>query len=213
MEDTNRYNEQRKLLVEQIRRKGISDQAVLDAIGRVARHAFMDNRYLDYSYRDNAFPISAGQTISQPFTVAFQTQLLAVKPNEKALEIGTGSGYQAAILAEMGADVYTIERQYTLYVQSKELLGQSGYKIRFFYDDGNDGLPEFAPFDKILVTAAATEIPETLVQQLKTGGRMVIPVGGEGGQEMTLVVKKSDTEIAITYHGGFIFVPFLKGKA
>ena len=212
MEDVNKYKELQKSLVELIRRKGISDEAVLDAIGRVPRHEFMDSRYIDYSYRDSAFPINAGQTISQPFTVAFQTQLLAVKPYEKVLEIGTGSGYQAAILAEMGADVYTIERHHTLYIHSQQLIQQLGYKIRFFYGDGNDGLPEFAPFDKILITAAAKEIPQTLVKQLKVGGRMVLPVGGEEGQEMTLVVKKSETEVNVTYHGGFIFVPFLRGK-
>jgi protein-L-isoaspartate(D-aspartate) O-methyltransferase len=143
--------------------------------------------------------------------VAFQTQLLAIKPGEKVLEIGTGSGYQATILVEMGADVYTIERQHALYIQSQQLIRKLGYKIRFFYGDGHSGLPENAPFDKILITAAAKKIPETLVQQLNIGGRMVLPVGGDEGQEMTLVVKKSETEIEVSYHGGFVFVPFLKG--
>ena len=212
MEDTNIFQNQRKLLVEGIRKKGIRDEAILEVIGRVPRHAFMDSRHINFSYEDSAFPIGADQTISQPYTVAFQTQLLEVKPYEKVLEIGAGSGYQAAILAELGAEVYTIERQKELYFKSQQLLHDLGYKALFFYGDGHEGLPDYAPFDKILVTAAATEIPETLVQQLKVGGRMVIPVGGSYGQEMTLVVKKSDTETDVTYHGAFVFVPFLKGK-
>jgi len=212
MEDTYKHKGLRRLLVEEIRKKGISDEAVLEAIGRVPRHAFMDSGFINFSYKDSAFPIGAGQTISQPYTVAFQTQLLEVKPHEKALEIGTGSGYQAAVLFEMGANVYTMERQRELYIKSQQLLNQLGYRIQFFYGDGYAGLPAYAPFDKILVTAGATEIPENLVQQLKIGGRMVIPVGRSEGQEMTLVVKKSETETEITYHGAFIFVPFLKGK-
>ena len=212
MEDTYRHKGLRRLLVDEIRKKGITDVAVLDAIGKVPRHAFMDSGFINFSYKDSAFPIDAGQTISQPYTVAFQTQLLEVKPYDKVLEIGTGSGYQAAVLFEMGANVYTIERQRELYVKSQQLLIQLGYKIQFFYGDGYAGLPTYAPFDRILVTAGAAEIPESLVQQLKTGGRLVIPVGGSHGQEMTLVVKKSDTEAEITRHGSFIFVPFLKGK-
>ena len=212
MEDTNIYQNQRRLLVEGIRQKGIRDKAVLEAIGRAPRQAFMDSRYLNFSYEDSAFPIGADQTISQPYTVAFQTQLLEVKPGDKVLEIGTGSGYQAAILAELGADVYTIERYHELHIKSQQLLNDLNYKIRLFYGDGHEGLPDYAPFDKILVTAAATEIPETLVQQLKIGGRMVIPIGGNFGQDMTLVVKTSETETDVTYHGAFVFVPFLKGK-
>ena len=213
MEDTYRHKGLRRLLVEEIRKKGIIDETVLDAIGRVPRHAFMDSGFINFSYKDSAFPIGSGQTISQPYTVAFQTQLLEVKPHDKVLEIGTGSGYQAAVLYEMGANVHTIERHRELYVKSQQLLHQLGYRMHFFYGDGYAGLPAYAPFNKILVTAGATEIPETLVQQLKIGGRMVIPVGGNDGQEMTLVVKKSDTETEVTYHGAFIFVPFLKGKA
>ena len=212
IEDTYRHKGLRRLLVEDLRNKGIRDEAVLSAIGRVPRHAFMDSGFINFSYRDSAFPIGAGQTISQPYTVAFQTQLLEVKPHEKILEIGTGSGYQAAVLFEMGANVYTIERQRELYVKSQHLLGKIGYKMQFFYGDGYAGLPAYSPFDRILVTAGATEIPETLVKQLKTGGRMVIPVGSGEGQEMTLLVKKSDCETEITYHGAFMFVPFLKGK-
>lgn len=212
MEDTYRHKGLRRLLVEEIRKKGISDEAVLDAIGRVPRHAFMDSGFISFSYKDSAFPIGGGQTISQPYTVAFQTQLLEVKLHEKVLEIGTGSGYQAAVLSEMGANVFTIERQRELYFKSQHLLKQLGYIMQFFYGDGYAGLPAYAPFDKILVTAGAAEIPETLVQQMKIGGRMVIPVGGSDRQEMTLVVKKSDTETEISYHGAFMFVPFLKGK-
>ena len=211
-EDTYRHKGLRRQLVEEVRKKGITDEAVLNAIGKIPRHAFMDSGFINFSYKDSAFPIAAGQTISQPYTVAFQTQLLDVKTHEKILEIGTGSGYQAAVLIEMGASVYTIERQRELYIKSQQLLNQLGYKTNFFYGDGYAGLPAFAPFDKILVTAGATEIPDTLVRQLKTGGRMVIPVGGSDRQEMMLVVKKSDDDIEVTHHGGFVFVPFLKGK-
>ena len=212
MEDTSRDKVLRRLLVEGIKRKGIHDEAVLGAIGRVPRHAFMARRFIHFSYHDKAYAIGAGQTISQPYTVAFQTQLLDIKPNEKVLEIGTGSGYQAAILAEMGAEVFTIERQHELYVKAPKLLNDLGYNIHFFYGDGNNGLPDYAPFEKILVTASATEIPETLLQQLKVGGRMVIPVGGKTCQEMLLIVKQSDTEVEVTPHGAFVFVPLLKGK-
>ena len=212
IEDTYRHKGLRRLLVEEIRNKGITDETVLDAIGRVPRHAFMDSGFINFSYKDSAFPIGAGQTISQPYTVAFQTQLLEVKPHEKVLEIGTGSGYQATILSELGANVYTIERQRELHIKAQQLLHRMGYKMRFFYGDGYAGLPAYAPFDKILVTAGAAEIPQTLVQQLKIGGRMVIPVGSDG-QEMTLLVKKSETETEQTHHGAFAFVPFLKGKA
>lgn len=213
MEDTYRHKGLRRLLVEEIRKKGIADEAVLGAIGRVPRHAFMDSGFINFSYRDSAFPIGAGQTISQPYTVAFQTQLLEVKPHDKVLEIGTGSGYQAAVLFEVGANVYTVERQRELYIKSQQLLHDLGYKMHFFYGDGYAGLPAYAPFDKILVTAGASGIPETLVQQLKTGGRMVIPVGDNERQEMTLVIKKTNTETEATQHGTFVFVPFLKGKA
>jgi len=211
-EDTFRFMGLRKKLVEEIRNMGISDETVLTAIGKVPRHAFMDSALINYSYINSAYRIGAGQTISQPYTVAFQTQLLEVNPFDKVLEIGTGSGYQAAVLFEMGANVYTIERQRELHIKSQQLLNKLGCKINFFYGDGYAGLSAYAPFDRIIVTAGATEIPETLVNQLKIGGRMVIPVGGSDVQEMTLIVKISETETEITYHGGFVFVPFLKGK-
>ncbi|MDR2038223.1 MAG: protein-L-isoaspartate(D-aspartate) O-methyltransferase [Bacteroidales bacterium] len=212
MEDSYRHRGLRRLLVEELRQKGITDEKVLEAIGKVPRHTFMDSGFINFSYKDSAFPIGAGQTISQPYTVAFQTQLLNVQPHEKILEIGTGSGYQAAVLFEMGARVFTIERQRELFIKSQQLLGQLGYKMHFHYGDGYAGLPAYAPFDKILVTAGAVDIPDNLVQQLKENGRMVIPVGNSEQQEMILVEKKSETETVISKHGTFAFVPFLKGK-
>ena len=215
MEDTYRHKGLRRLLVEEVRKKGITNEAVLEVIGRIPRHAFMDSGFINFSYKDSAFPIGAGQTISQPYTVAFQSQLLEVRPHDKVLEIGTGSGYQAAVLFELRANVYTIERQRELYLKSQQLLNQLGYKINFFYGDGYEGLPTYSPFDRIIVTCGATNIPEALVKQLKIGGRMVIPVGNSdngGVQEMVLIIKKSDTEADVTYHGSFMFVPFLKGK-
>jgi protein-L-isoaspartate(D-aspartate) O-methyltransferase len=199
-------------MVEELRKKGISDENVLTAIGKVPRHAFMDSGFIEFAYKDVAFPIGSGQTISQPYTVAFQSQLLAVKPHEKVMEIGTGSGYQASVLFELGARVYTIERQRDLFVKSQQLLALLGYKLHFHYGDGYAGLPTYAPFDKILVTAGATEMPETLLQQLKSGGRMVIPIGNKDHQEMMLVEKISETESQVSQHGAFAFVPFLKGK-
>jgi protein-L-isoaspartate(D-aspartate) O-methyltransferase len=171
----------------------------------------MDSSFINYSYKDKAFPIGAGQTISQPYTVAFQTQLLDVQPGDKVLEVGTGSGYQAAILVEMGARVFTVERQKELYVKAMQLLPQLGYRPNFFFSDGTMGLPAYAPFDKIIVTAAAEEIPNTLIQQLKVGGRLVIPVGKRNAQQMMLVEKISESEFRTTSHGNFIFVPLLKG--
>lgn len=211
MEDSFRHKGLRKKLVEEIRRKGISNEKVLGAISRVPRHLFMESGFVNFSYKDSAFPIGAGQTISQPYTVAFQTQLLDINPMDKVLEIGTGSGYQTAVLLEMGAKVYTIERQRELYVKSKSLLEKLGYNPHFFYGDGYKGMPSYGPYKKILITAGATEIPESLVDQLEIGGRMVIPVGNDSGQEMLLVEKTSSTEIKTSKHGKFIFVPMVKG--
>jgi len=211
MQDTYRHKGLRRNLVEEIKLKGITDQRVLDAINRVPRHLFMDSGFINFAYKDSAFPIGAGQTISQPFTVAIQTQLLNIQPLEKVLEIGTGSGYQTAILMEMGAKVFTIERQKELYLKAKEQLEAMGYHPHFFYGDGYLGMPSYGPYSKIIITAAAPEIPEILIEQLEIGGKLVAPVGDKYGQVMTLVEKNSASETTITKHGNFIFVPLLKG--
>jgi len=213
MKDTYRHKGLRKKLVEEIEKKGIHDKKVLDSINRVPRHLFMDSGFVEFSYKDQAFPIGAGQTISQPFTVAFQTQLLEIQKNDKVLEIGTGSGYQAAILIELGAKVYTIERQRELYLNAQALLFDLGYKAQYFFGDGYEGQPSYGPFDKILITAGAPQVPEKLKEQLKIGGKMVVPVGDSNLQIMTLVDRTGENEFSITEHGGFIFVPMVKGKA
>jgi len=213
MKDTYRHKGLRKKLVEEIEKKGIHDKKVLDSINRVPRHLFMDSGFIEFSYKDQAFPIGAGQTISQPFTVAFQTQLLEIQKNDKVLEIGTGSGYQAAILIELGAKVYTIERQRELYLNAQALLFDLGYKAQYFFGDGYEGQPSYGPFDKILITAGAPQVPEKLKEQLKIGGKMVVPVGDSNLQIMTLVDRTGENEFSITEHGGFIFVPMVKGKA
>ena len=211
MQDSYRHKGLRKNLVEEIRLKGISDQQVLDAINRVPRHFFMDSGFINFAYKDSAFPIGAGQTISQPFTVAFQTQLLSIQPHEKVLEIGTGSGYQTAVLIEMGANVFTIERQKVLYLKAKALLERMGYRPHHFYGDGYIGMPSYGPYNKIIITAGTPEIPEKLIEQLDIGGKLIAPVGDNTCQVMTLVEKISTTESKITKHGNFIFVPLLKG--
>jgi protein-L-isoaspartate(D-aspartate) O-methyltransferase len=203
----------RKLLVEELKRKGISDEEVLRAINTVPRHDFMDPAFLNHAYIDKAFPISSGQTISQPYTVAVQTELLHVKKRDKILEIGTGSGYQCAILAEMGAKVYTIERYRELYLRAQRTLISLGYAADFFYGDGYEGKPQYGPFDGIIITAATNEIPEKLPPQLKIGGRMVVPIGNTVSQEMTLVIRKSENDFEYSSHGSFVFVPMLKGTA
>ncbi len=211
MEDTFRHKGLRRKLVETVRSKGITDENVLNAINTVPRHLFMDSSFINFSYQDQAFPIGAGQTISQPYTVAFQTELLEIKSNDKILEIGTGSGYQTAILLELGARVYTIERQRELFLKAQDLLGQLGYKPHFFFGDGMEGKPAYGPYDKILITAAADKVPEKLLQQLRIGGIVVVPVGGRFSQSMIKIVKESDTEYKKTSHGAFVFVPLLKG--
>jgi protein-L-isoaspartate(D-aspartate) O-methyltransferase len=210
-QDTLRHQGLRKLLVEGIRIKGIKDEKVLAAIGKVPRHLFMDSSFTQFAYKDQAFPIGAGQTISQPYTVAMQTQLLQIERFDKILEVGTGSGYQAAILLEMGATVYTIERQRELYLKTQAILPQIGYNPKFFYGDGYKGLPTYGPFDKIIITAGAPAIPEDLLTQLKVGGRMVVPMGPREKQTMYVVVKSSETEYYKESHGTFVFVPMLKG--
>lgn len=211
MQDTYRHKGLRKNLVDELRGKGISDQRVLDAINSVPRHLFMESSFINFAYKDSAFPIGAGQTISQPYTVAFQTQLLDIQPMEKVLEIGTGSGYQTAILMEMGAKVYTIERQKELYLKAKAQLEGMGYHAHFFFGDGYIGMPSYGPFKKIIITAGAPDIPDKLIEQLEIRGKLVAPVGDSHCQIMTLVEKISATETKITKHGSFIFVPLLKG--
>ena len=206
-----RYKGLRKRLAEGLKIKGIRDENVLKAIATVPRHLFIESTFINFAYKDQAFPIGAGQTISQPFTVAFQTQCLQIQKNDKVLEIGTGSGYQSAVLLEMGARVFTIERQKELYQKVQSFLPGIGYTPACFFGDGYKGLPQFAPFDKIIVTAGAPLIPEDLKNQLKIGGRMVIPVGNEGRQEMYVIIRISEQEFKSEKHGGFIFVPLLKG--
>jgi protein-L-isoaspartate(D-aspartate) O-methyltransferase len=213
MIDTYKHKGLRKQLIETIRSKGIKDERVLTAIEKVPRHFFFDSSFLMFAYEDKAFPIAAGQTISQPYTVAFQTELLELKKGEKVLEIGTGSGYQACILAEMGAKVFSIERQRALYDKAITFIPQLGYIVKLFYGDGYKGLPAFAPFDKILVTAGAPYIPDPLIQQLKIGGILVVPVGSGDIQIMTRIIKVSETEITREEHGTFRFVPLLGNKA
>jgi len=212
MEDSYLHKGLRKKLVDSIKKKGIHDQRVLKAINQVPRHLFMDSSFVHFAYKDQAFPIAANQTISQPYTVAFQTQLLDIQKGDKVLEIGTGSGYQAAVLLSMGATVYTIERFKILNLGAQNLLPKLGYRPHFFYGDGYEGLPTYAPFDKVIITAAAKEIPHKLTDQLKVNGKMVLPLGEKTTQTMTVVEKKSDNDYKITEHGAFVFVPMLKGK-
>ena len=213
MEDTFRHKGLRHQLVESLRRKGIHDENVLQALETVPRHFFFDSSLLEFAYQDKPFPIGAGQTISQPFTVAFQSELLAIKKGDKVLEIGTGSGYQACILCEMGAKVFSIERQKILFDKAKAFIPTLGYRMKTFYGDGYLGQPAFAPYDKIIITAGAPYIPEALVQQLKIGGILVAPIGNTDIQEMTTVVKLTETSTRITSHGRFRFVPMLGDKA
>jgi protein-L-isoaspartate(D-aspartate) O-methyltransferase len=210
--ETHIYKAQRQILADNLKAKGITDKRVLEAIRQVPRHAFMDNRFIRFAYQDDAFPIAAGQTISQPYTVAFQTQLLDIQKDDKVLEIGTGSGYQCAILLKLTSSVFSIERQKTLYESTSKRLKELGYAPHLRYGDGHEGWLEEAPFDKILITAAAHEIPPRLLEQLKIGGKLVMPVGGTYTQKMTLVEKISDSESILSEHGGFVFVPLLKGK-
>ncbi|WP_212003130.1 protein-L-isoaspartate(D-aspartate) O-methyltransferase [Chitinophaga sp. HK235] len=212
-EDTYKQKGLRKQLVDSIRQKGITDENVLAAINTIPRHFFLDTAFESIAYDDRAFPIGEGQTISQPYTVAYQTQLLEPRPYEKILEIGTGSGYQACVLAELKMNVFTIERQKRLFDEVKAFPFKSKYpNLRLFYGDGYEGLPSYAPFDKVLVTAAAPHIPEKLLQQLKIGGKMVIPVGGQEVQRMLRITKISDTETEQELFDNFSFVPMLAGK-
>ncbi len=211
MNDTFEAKGKRKKLVAELRKKGITDDEVLRAIDTVPRHLFMDPAFLNHAYVDKAFPITAGQTISQPYTVAVQSSLLRVKKRDKILEIGTGSGYQAAVLAEMGAKVYTIERFRELFLKAQHILASLGYSAEFFFGDGYAGKQQYGPFDGIIITAAAPEIPDALLHQLKTGGRLVVPLGSSESQVMTVVERTGPESFERSEHGNFIFVPMLKG--
>lgn len=212
-EDTYRHKGLRKKLVDIVKGKGITDEKVLHAIERIPRHFFLDSAFDEVAYEDKAFPIAEKQTISQPYTVAYQTQLLEIKPFDKVLEIGTGSAYQAIILADMGAQVYTIERQKKLFDSNKNFAFLKKYpNIKFFYGDGYEGLPTFAPFDKVLITAAAPDIPKKLVEQMKVGGMMVLPVGTGEVQVMKRLIKQQDGSLKEEVYDRFSFVPMLTGK-
>ncbi len=212
-EDSYRHKGLRKKLVQLIQEKGISDERVLDAILEVPRHFFLDSAFDEVAYVDKAFPIGEGQTISQPYTVAYQSQLLEVRPFHKVLEIGTGSAYQAVVLAEMGAQVYTIERQKKLFDINKTFAFLKKYSsIRFFYGDGYEGLPTYAPFDRVLITAAAPEVPQKLIEQLKPGGMMVIPLGAGDIQQMIRITKLENGSLKEEVFDHFSFVPMVGGK-
>ena len=199
----------RRQLVKEIERKGIKSEAVLSAIGKMPRHVFFDSIFLEHAYEDKAFPIGEKQTISQPYTVAFQTELLNVSKGDKILEIGTGSGYQAAILIELGAEVFTIEYNQKLFQKTIDFLPKLGYNPHFFQGDGSLGLPKHAPYDSIVVTAGAPNIPETLIKQLKIGGVLVIPVGDQKQQKMIALKKLSKNKASIKEFSRFSFVPLL----
>lgn len=210
--DTFKHKGKRQQLAAIVEAKGVKDIKVLEAIRTIPRHLFMDSGFEDHAYQDKAFPIAANQTISQPYTVAFQTELLEIKKGDLILEIGTGSGYQTAVLCELGAKVYSIERQQELYKKTKLFLSKLGYRPKFLsFGDGYKGLPEYAPFDKIIVTAGAPYVPKPLLAQLKVGGKMVIPVG-EKVQVMTLYTRKSAKEFDKKEFGDFRFVPLLEDK-
>lgn len=212
--DTSRHQAHRQILVKEIEEKGISDPEVLNAIGKVPRHLFVTREQEDLAYVDKALPIERGQTISQPYTVAYQTQLLEVKPGDKVLEIGTGSAYQASVLAQIGADVYTIERQRRLFNKYKDFEYLREFpNIHFFYGDGYEGLPQFAPFDKILITAASNVIPEALINQLRPHGCLVMPLGTPPlTQQMIRIVKTGNGKLIKEFFDHFSFVPMLEGK-
>lgn len=214
-EDNYRHKGMRQQLVNQLRKEGITNETVLAAIKEVPRHVFLDSSFVEFAYSDQAFPIGSGQTISQPSTVAFQTELLAVEKGMKVLEIGTGSGYQACVLAAMGARVFSIERQRNLFFRTKEILEQLPFRLKLFLGDGFEGLPTYAPFDRIIITAGAPCIPPKLIEQLKPNGIIVIPLDTQepGCQKMLRVTKQPDGSLAQEEFGNFKFVPMLTGTA
>lgn len=212
MKDTFKHKGMRQQLVQLLKDKGITNAKVLDAIGKIPRHLFMDSGFIDHAYQDKAFPIGADQTISQPYTVAFQSELLELKPGDKVLEIGTGSGYQTAVLLELGAKVFSIERQQELFKKTSKFLPKIGYRAKkLIFGDGYKGLPKEAPFNSIIVTAGAPFVPKPLLSQLVVGGRLVIPVGDEA-QIMTLFIRKDTKEFEKHEFGEFRFVPLLEDK-
>lgn len=211
LNDLPRHKGQRNKLVKLLIEKGIRQPEVLKAIGRIPRHLFMDSSFEDFAYQDKAFPIAAGQTISQPYTVAFQSELLQVVPGMKVLEIGTGSGYQASVLHELGCKVFSIERQKELFDITRQTMRKLGYNFTMKFGDGFAGLPSYAPFERVIVTCGAPRIPEALLSQMAIGARMVIPVG-EGSQVMKLVTRDSDGSFSVEDHGDFRFVPMLGSK-
>lgn len=209
LEDSYKHKGQRKALVKLLKEKGIKSDLVLEAINKLPRHFFFDSALESHAYEDKAFPIGEGQTISQPYTVAFQTELLDIKPGEKVLEIGTGSGYQGTILYLLGAEVHTIEYQPKLYERTKKFLGKLGISLNFYFGDGSQGIPKQAPFDKIIVTAGAPIVPNSLLNQLKVGGILVIPVGDKKTQKMLKLTKQSPSKILKQEFNNFAFVPLL----
>lgn len=211
MEDSYRHKGMRKQLIKEVVSKGIKDKRVLDAMRKLPRHFFFDPIFVEHAYEDKAFPIGEGQTISQPYTVAFQTELLEVKKGDKILEVGTGSGYQAAILILLGADVYTIEYNGKLYNKTRRFLPKLGFKPHFYHGDGSKGLPEEAPFDGIIVTAGAPSLPQELVRQLKIGGKLIIPIGNGRTQVMHKLIKTEENKISKKSFTNFSFVP-LRGE-
>ena len=212
-EDSYRHKGLRKQLVEQLRKKGITDERVLEAIEAIPRHYFLDSAFDKVAYEDKAFPIGEGQTISQPYTVAYQTELLDVQPTNRILEIGTGSGYQAAVLSVLAGEVFSLERQKKLFEKHREFNYLKQFdNLYLFYGDGFEGLPTYAPFDKILITAAAPVIPPKLLEQLKINGKMVLPLDDDGMQKMMRITKKADGSFAEESFSNFSFVPMLKGK-
>ena len=209
LEDSYKAKGLRKALVRIVREKGIKDERVLSALNKIPRHFFFDKAFIEHAYQDKAFPIGEGQTISQPYTVAFQTEKLEMKPGDKVLEIGTGSGYQACVLLELGAEVYTIEYNKVLYGKTRKFLPKMGYTPNFYYGDGSQGLIQEAPYDKIVVTAGAPTIPNKLIQQLKIGGKLIIPVGNSESQKMLLITKIDENKLTKKEFNYFSFVPLL----